>query len=81
MNSPTSKHEAYFYCFEALPIASALILFNIWHPGTVLVGPESDFPKKAKKSKKGTGEEDAHNDRIPLQVVSHGSAQQAYEIV
>jgi hypothetical protein len=29
-----------------------LFLFNLLHPGAVLVGPESEFPKKEKKSKK-----------------------------
>lgn len=29
----------------------ALLLFNAVHPGRILVGPESEFPKKAKLSK------------------------------
>jgi L-2-hydroxyglutarate oxidase LhgO len=29
------------------------LLWNISHPGQILVGPDSEFPKKEKKSKKG----------------------------
>ena len=45
-------HEAYFYCFEALPMALALLLMNITHPGRSLVGPESEFPTKTREEKK-----------------------------
>jgi len=50
--SPLTMHEAPFYCLEALPMFAALLLWNIFHPGQVLVGPDSEFPKKEKKSKK-----------------------------
>ncbi|KAF8137830.1 RTA1 like protein-domain-containing protein [Mycena galopus ATCC 62051] len=51
--SPITESEAPLYCLEALPMFAALLLWNIFHPGQVLVGPDSDFPKKEKKSKKG----------------------------
>ncbi|KAF7361160.1 RTA1-domain-containing protein [Mycena sanguinolenta] len=51
--SSITMHEAPFYCLDALPMFAALFLWNIFHPGQVLVGPESEFPKKEKKSKKG----------------------------
>ncbi|KAJ6589220.1 RTA1 like protein-domain-containing protein [Mycena capillaripes] len=51
--SPITMHEAPFYCLEALPMFAALLLWNIFHPGQVLVGPDSEFPKKEKKTKKG----------------------------
>ncbi|KAJ7655847.1 RTA1 domain-containing protein [Mycena polygramma] len=50
--SSITMHEAPFYCLEALPMFVALLLWNVFHPGQVLVGPESEFPKKEKKSKK-----------------------------
>jgi hypothetical protein len=56
-------HEAPFYCLEALPMFSALLLWNIFHPGQVLVGPDSEFPKKEKKSKKSKKSEKAEKDR------------------
>ncbi|KAJ7715714.1 RTA1 domain-containing protein [Mycena maculata] len=49
--SPITMHEAPFYCLEATPMFLALLLWNVYHPGQVLVGPESEFPKKVKKSK------------------------------
>lgn len=30
----------------------ALVILNIFHPGTILVGPESVYPKKTKLSRK-----------------------------
>ncbi|KAF8146721.1 RTA-like protein [Mycena galopus ATCC 62051] len=51
--SPITMHEAPFYCLEALPMFAALVLWNIFDPGTVLIGPNSEFPKKQKKSKNG----------------------------
>ncbi|KAJ7487239.1 RTA1 like protein-domain-containing protein [Mycena galericulata] len=50
--SPITMHEAPLYCLELLPMFAALLLWNIFHPGQVLVGPDSEFPKKVKKSKK-----------------------------
>jgi hypothetical protein len=46
-------HEAPFYCLEATPMFLALLLWNVYHPGRILVGPDSEFPKKEKKSKRG----------------------------
>jgi hypothetical protein len=43
-------HEAFFYVFEALPMSLALWLVNGIHPGRYLVGPDSEFPPKAKGS-------------------------------
>ncbi|KAF8181357.1 RTA1 like protein-domain-containing protein [Mycena galopus ATCC 62051] len=54
--SPITMHEAPFYCLEALPMFAALVLWNIFHPGTVLIRPNSEFPKKQKKSKNGGGD-------------------------
>ncbi|KAJ7661730.1 RTA1 like protein-domain-containing protein [Mycena rosella] len=56
--SPITMHEAPFYCLEALPMFVALLLWNVFHPGQVLVGPESEFPKKVKKSKGTNAEKD-----------------------
>lgn len=38
-------HEAYFYVLEALPMLVALGAFAVVHPGSVLVGEESEFSK------------------------------------
>jgi hypothetical protein len=34
-----STHEVYFACLEFAPIAGAVLLFNIWHPGRCLGRP------------------------------------------
>ncbi|PWY66716.1 RTA1 domain protein [Aspergillus heteromorphus CBS 117.55] len=44
--------EAFFYCLECVPIFSAMVIWNIWHPGRLMRGPESEFPKKIKISRK-----------------------------
>ncbi|KAJ7226969.1 RTA1 like protein-domain-containing protein [Mycena pura] len=49
--SPITMHEAPFYVTEALPMFLVLLAWNISHPGQVLVGPDGEFPKKAKKGK------------------------------
>lgn len=49
--SHVAMHEAYFYCLEALPMITSLVMFNVLHPALVLIGPDSEFPKKVKKSR------------------------------
>jgi hypothetical protein len=34
------------YVFDEMPMFFALAVFNIYHPGRVLVGPESEYPKR-----------------------------------
>ncbi|KIW19615.1 hypothetical protein PV08_00188 [Exophiala spinifera] len=43
-SNPLVSSEACFYLLEAVPMLLALLCFNIKHPGTVLVGPESELP-------------------------------------
>lgn len=43
LDGSINHSEAYFYALEALPILISVVLFNVWHPGKVLVGPGSDF--------------------------------------
>ncbi|KAJ7487224.1 RTA1 like protein-domain-containing protein [Mycena galericulata] len=59
--SPITMHEAPLYTLELLPMLTALLLWNIFHPGRVLVGPDSEFPKKS-KSKGAADEKDADAD-------------------
>ncbi|PVH74454.1 hypothetical protein DL98DRAFT_429414 [Cadophora sp. DSE1049] len=37
------SHEWYAYVFDSAPMFVALVVLNIWHPGKVLVGKESEF--------------------------------------
>ncbi|KAH8687354.1 RTA1 like protein-domain-containing protein [Tricladium varicosporioides] len=36
-------HEVWQYCFDALPMFLALVLFNVIHPGTLIPGDKSKF--------------------------------------
>jgi len=44
--------ESYPFFLDAFPMALALILLNIMHPGLVLKGPDSEFPKVSRAEKK-----------------------------
>ena len=50
--SSIPTHEAYFYCFEALPMSLAIGLMNVTYPGRYLVGPDSEFPNKTRMEKR-----------------------------
>jgi len=43
-SNPIPFHEAYFYVLEAVPMLLAVLSFNIIHPGSFLVGPDSELP-------------------------------------
>jgi hypothetical protein len=51
-SNPIPTHEAYFYCLESAPMWIAITIMNFTHPGHVLVGPDSEFPKLSRKQKK-----------------------------
>lgn len=50
--NPIPFHEAYFYVLDALPMVIALVLFNIVHPGHILQGEGSEFPKGPTRKEK-----------------------------
>ncbi|OGE52285.1 hypothetical protein PENARI_c010G11501 [Penicillium arizonense] len=50
--NPVLTHEEYEYVFDALPMLFGLIALNIFHPGRILQGPDSSFPKKSRTEKK-----------------------------
>ncbi|KAF8587695.1 RTA1-domain-containing protein, partial [Ramaria rubella] len=50
--STVTTHEAFFYCLDSVPVFISIMLFYFLHPGKVLVGPDSEFPKPEKKNKK-----------------------------
>ena len=67
INSKIPTVEAYAYVFDAAPMFLALILFNFLHPGRVLTGPESEFPKKTKLTKAEKKEAKAEKKRAKEQ--------------
>lgn len=50
--SPILRHEVYQYALDAVPMFLALLILNIFHPGRVLVGPDSEFPRLSRAEKK-----------------------------
>ncbi|KAJ5747137.1 uncharacterized protein N7511_008833 [Penicillium nucicola] len=49
--NPVLTHEWYEYVFDAVPMFVGLVALNIFHPGRVLQGPDSTFPKKSRAEK------------------------------
>ncbi|KAM3508958.1 hypothetical protein MY10362_000843 [Beauveria mimosiformis] len=45
-------NETYPLALDALPMAIALLLLNMMHPGLVLRGPNGEFPRKTRGEKK-----------------------------
>jgi hypothetical protein len=71
--STITEHEWFAYVFDAVPMFSALVAFNIFHPGRVLRGPNSDFAedrkrekaaKRAKKQAKRLAREDRKKEKV-----------------
>lgn len=50
--NPIPFHEWYFYVFDALPMLIAFCVMNAVHPGRVLIGPESEFPRVSREESK-----------------------------
>ncbi|PYH46498.1 RTA1 domain-containing protein [Aspergillus saccharolyticus JOP 1030-1] len=51
-NNPVLTHEWYEYVWDALPMFFALVILNVMHPGRVLQGPDSEFPRVSRREKK-----------------------------
>ncbi|KAJ7276820.1 RTA1 like protein-domain-containing protein [Mycena rebaudengoi] len=51
--SPITGTEVPFYVLEAVPMWVTLVLWNVWHPGKILAGPDSEFPTKSRAQKRG----------------------------
>ncbi|KAI1077939.1 RTA1 like protein-domain-containing protein [Whalleya microplaca] len=43
VSNPLVTNETYFYVLEGTPMLLAILAFNLIHPGSVLVGPESEM--------------------------------------
>lgn len=50
--NPIPFHEVYFYVLDASPMWLACVLLNIVHPGRILQGEDSEFPRLSRKQKK-----------------------------
>jgi hypothetical protein len=52
LNNQIEQNEWYVYVFDMAPMFLALLVFHIYHPGKVLVGPDSEYPKVTKEEKR-----------------------------
>lgn len=52
LSSPLTRHEIFFYIFDTIPMLVGFSLFNIYHPGRIFVGPESESPKVTRAERK-----------------------------
>ncbi|KAA8651149.1 hypothetical protein EYZ11_009425 [Aspergillus tanneri] len=56
-NNPVLTHEWYEYVWDAVPMFLALLVLNLVHPGLILQGPDSEFPRLSREEKKKLKEE------------------------
>ncbi|KAI4241389.1 MAG: hypothetical protein L6R40_004565 [Gallowayella cf. fulva] len=49
LDSTIPNHEAYQYIFDTLPMLVALAIYNVFHPGRIMPGKESDFPSRKER--------------------------------
>lgn len=52
IDNPILANENFAFGLDALPMVLALVLLNVVHPGIVLRGENSDFPRLSRKEKK-----------------------------
>lgn len=49
LNSTIPNHEVYQYIFDSLPMFTALVIYNVIHPGRIMPGKKSDFPSRKER--------------------------------
>ncbi|KAJ7600614.1 RTA1 like protein-domain-containing protein [Mycena floridula] len=69
VESKLTDNEIYFYALEATPMVLAVALFNAFHPGQFLIGPDSEFPKKNSEKRKRIYVRSAPGDALVLETV------------
>jgi len=47
------SHEAYQYALDSVPMLLALVVLNLFHPGRIMPGKDSDFPSRKERKVKG----------------------------
>jgi hypothetical protein len=47
--STIPRHEAYQYCLDSLPMLCALVILNVFHPGRIMPGEESNLPSRKER--------------------------------
>lgn len=64
IDNPILQNENYAFALDGFPMLLALLLLNASHPGTVLRGPDSEFPRLSRKEKKARKQEKKDEKRL-----------------
>lgn len=56
LTSKIPNHEAFQYCLDSLPMLLCLYLLNVWHPGRIMRGKESDIPSRKERKLRSINE-------------------------
>jgi len=56
-------HEAYPLALDGAPMFLALVLMNIFHPGTVLRGPGSEFTSRKERKQQKREKKEAKSEK------------------
>jgi hypothetical protein len=84
--NPLPYHEAYVFALDATPMFLALALLSVTHPGMVLVGPDSEFPKltraekKAAKAARKQAKRDAKMVQLPAPAFRRGDSDDSSQL-
>jgi hypothetical protein len=46
-------HEAYQYCLDSLPMLCGLVILNVFHPGRIMPGEQSNLPSRKERKVEG----------------------------
>ncbi|PKX99666.1 RTA1 domain-containing protein [Aspergillus novofumigatus IBT 16806] len=74
--NPILTHEAYEYVLDAAPMFLALLILNVIHPGRVLRGPDSEFPKVSRQEKKRIKQEKKEAKKAEKERKKHGKSKE-----
>lgn len=53
VNSSIADNEVYMYVFDTAPMFIAILLFNIFHPGRIMPGKQSEWPGRKERKRLG----------------------------
>jgi hypothetical protein len=51
--STIPTHEAYQYCLDSAPMICSLVILNVFHPGRIMPGGDSNLPSRKERKTKG----------------------------
>ena len=70
-------HEAYPLALDGAPMFLALVLLNIFHPGMLLRGPESEFMSRKEKKQLKREKKEAKKEKKEAKKAAKASSKSA----